>query len=154
MIFSICPFLIFGIFSVIISIKDIMTLKLPLILIYTSLILLILFDVVFCREKLLLSFIGAFVNFAVFFCVRLITKKGLGLGDVQLSILTGYFSGFPILFFSNLIAALLGLCWFGVYYVKHKTVYQIKVPFAPFMVFGSLCSGVLVFFGISNSFFI
>lgn len=150
----IVPFVVFTISALLISLDDVRSYKVPLSCIYVVLFLLVLYDILFCKERIVVNCIGALINFFVFFIVRLITKKGLGFGDVQYSLLTGYYSGFPMLFFSNLLASFAGLCWFGIYFMRHKTVRKIKVPFAPFMAFGSFSVGILTFFGINNSLFL
>ncbi|MBI2028739.1 MAG: prepilin peptidase [Candidatus Levybacteria bacterium] len=85
----------------------------------------------------LLSGGGAFLFFLFLF---LITKgRGMGFGDVKLSFLLGLVLGFPkiavALYISFLTGAIVGcilIIW------KRKRLHGTKIPFGPFLVFGTL----------------
>jgi prepilin signal peptidase PulO-like enzyme (type II secretory pathway) len=84
----------------------------------------------------LLSAVGAFL---FFFSLFYFTKgKGMGFGDVKFVIFMGFFLGFPKiipgLFLSFFLGAIIGL----VLVMAQKKKIKSQVPFAPFLIVGTL----------------
>lgn len=82
---------------------------------------------------------SATISFVFFLSIYLITKgKGMGFGDVKLSIFIGLFLGYPnflvALFTSFLIGAIIGI---GLILGKKKSI-KSEVPFGPFLIVGTI----------------
>lgn len=99
--------------------------------------------------------LGLMLGFVVFYAIRVLTKKKLGLADVWFSAGIGTFLGYLGWYFAIAIACLMALVWiFSFALVKKirspkdnmadiaffKIIRTTKIPFIPFLSFGSLCT--------------
>ena len=132
--------IIFLLFAIIISIYDIKTYKIPLIVMYIGLIAGIVIDIFVSPRMLLFDIAAGLVNISVFLICRGMSKKGLGLGDVQYSLFCGFYSGLPFCIAASLLASLFGLFFYAGLKLTKKNIYLIKIPFAPFMSLGCFLS--------------
>jgi len=91
-------------------------------------------------KSLLFNYLPVAVLATLFFLFIFLVSRGkwMGFGDVKLAFLLGFFLGFPNVlagfFFSFLIGAVVGV---GLIIAK-KSKLKSEVPFAPFLVIGSL----------------
>lgn len=138
-------FSIFFVFSILILIIDIKYLIIPDVCLLVLFFGLMMIDFFFCKEKIFYYFISALVAFFIFFIVYLITKKGMGLGDVKYSFVIGYFLGIEKWIFAILLACICGIILFCVGIHLFKWTKIKKLPFAPFLSVGSLAIGVCNF---------
>lgn len=77
--------------------------------------------------------LGGIVGFAIFFVLAVASRGGMGWGDVKLAALIGFATGFPLVIFSIIFAALLGgVVALGLLAAKKKTRRQ-TIPFGPFL---------------------
>lgn len=139
-------FVLFLLISIPVSIVDIKTLRIPLIYMYLGLIITIIFEIFFRRKELAMDIFSALLLFSIFSFIRIITKHGIGLGDVQFTLITGLFSGFPFVLISSLISSLLGILFYLFLYIKKINIENKKIPFLPFMSAGTLITLIIKHF--------
>jgi len=93
-------------------------------------------------ENLILSAIGA----AVFFLFIVLVSRGnwMGMGDIKLAFLMGFFLGFPKILFALFSAFLFGaIMGIGLIILKRKSL-KSEIPFGPFLITGTILA---LFFG-------
>jgi prepilin signal peptidase PulO-like enzyme (type II secretory pathway) len=117
---------------------DIKTQKIPKWLIYIPCALSVFADLLFNHNVLADSFYGVLIFWAVFFLTIKIVKNKLGKADVWFAIYCGFISGKGACKALGLCVLLAFLyCTFIALFYKHKRG-KIKIPFIPFMYFGTL----------------
>ena len=85
----------------------------------------------------------AFISFGfIFFTTR---GRGMGFGDVKLSVVLGFLLGWPDLVLALMIAFITGSLWSILMMVCRKKKFSSRVPFGPFIVLGAL---LIMFFGV------
>lgn len=107
--------------------------------------ILIVFAGVFLFERLLWpltpwwdSILGAIIGFMVLLAIALVSKGGMGGGDVKLFALIGFVLGTKLLFLSFFLSTLYGAL-FGVFALLIKLVKRREpIPFGPFIGAGTL----------------
>ena len=139
-------FVLFLLISIPVSIVDIKTLRIPLIYMYLGLIITIIFEIFFRRKELAMDIFSALLLFSIFSFIRIITKHGIGLGDVKFTLIKGLFSGFPFVLISSLISSLLGILFYLFLYIKKINIENKKIPFLPFMSAGTLITLIIKHF--------
>lgn len=171
--FTHTPVVIFFIFAFILSFIDIKSQKIPRFLSFSFIGIVYAFRIL---EALLGFFVaqndeeqgiagffralisptlGLFLGFILFFIIRLLSKKKLGLADLWFSAAMGTFLGFVGWYFAVAFASLMALTWiFSLAIFRNirskaiaskpipifKTFRQIRLPFIPFLTAGSLCA--------------
>ena len=92
---------------------------------------------------LLSSLLGMLLGGGLFLLAYFISKKGVGMGDVKLFAVTGCYVGggsiMPLVFFSVLISALFSI----VMLILKKINLKEEIPFAPFVLAGTIASMAL-----------
>ena len=113
--------------------------------------ILVVFAGIFLIERIFLplspwwdSLLGAFIGFIILFFIAVISKGGMGGGDIKLFALIGFVVGVKTLllsfFLSTLFGALFGVIGLSLKLIKRRQ----PIPFGPFIVLGSL---VAYYFG-------
>lgn len=88
-------------------------------------------------EILISSFCGLFGGGFLFLFAGFIARKGLGMGDVKMIAVTGFYLGFQVLM-SDLILSLLFTVLGGLFnLVIRKKSMKSELPFAPFLALGT-----------------
>jgi len=77
--------------------------------------------------------IGGAIGFALFLLIALISRGGMGWGDVKLAGLIGLATGFPLVFLSVIMAAILGGMVAVVMVITKKRQRRQTIPFGPFL---------------------
>ena len=77
--------------------------------------------------------IGGAIGFAMFSLVALVSRGGMGWGDVKLAALIGLATGFPLVFLALIIGAILGGMVAIVLLVGKKRGRRELIPFGPFL---------------------
>ena len=117
-------------------ILDIKKYMIPLLNVYLCSVFLFAYRVFFNRKELYLYIFAAIFSFLIFLVVFIFSRGKLGFGDVQLCIPSGLLTGFPGIFTALTVSSLSAVLFLLIFYpFKRKFV---KLPFAPFLVFGSL----------------
>jgi len=146
------PHILFLAFSIPIAIIDIRCLKIPDKLVYPCFGLLLCSIVIFEPSRLPDSLIAAAIGFIMFFCIRIFTK-GMGFGDVKLAAVIGLYCGIPGVFIAFIAAAAFGII-FGIFFlIRRKTLENVLIPFAPFLVGGAVVEQILMITGVVTKIF-
>lgn len=130
---------VFLLFSLIISIIDAKTFKIPDFLLLFCFLILVTLDI-YNSNKIMFfieNFSAAFIWFIIFYLIFLF-KGGLGFGDVKYAFLIGYALGLditPLAFFCTAISAII-IYAIGIALLGWKL--SDKLPFAPFMFSGAI----------------
>lgn len=125
---------LFLIVSVLISIYDIKTFHIPLIFLYIGLVITLLLTILFSINELTDRLIGMGGMFLLFLLMRIITKNGMGFGDIQYALYCGYMVGCPGFIYSSLLSSILGILFYFVFLRNRKK----RIPFTPFMMVGTV----------------
>ncbi|MBI4689639.1 MAG: prepilin peptidase [Nitrospirae bacterium] len=90
------------------------------------------------------SFIGALTGFTLFYAVAVLSRGGMGGGDIKMMAMVGALMGWKSVLLTTFLGSLLGSIW-GVFLmiVKGKGR-KTKVPFGPFLAAGTI---ITLFFG-------
>ncbi len=91
----------------------------------------------------IMALIGCAVCFVIFFVGKLISRDGMGMGDIKLSALIGLLLGLDsaigCLLWSLMLAAVTG----AVLMISKKANRKTKLPFAPFFFMGAMVSHII-----------
>jgi leader peptidase (prepilin peptidase)/N-methyltransferase len=79
------------------------------------------------------SALGGAIGFAVFLLIALVSRGGMGWGDVKLAALIGLATGFPMVFVAIIMAAILGGVVAVVLLVTRRRGRREMIPFGPFL---------------------
>jgi len=77
--------------------------------------------------------IGGAIGFALFLLIAIISRGGMGWGDVKLAGLIGLATGFPLVFLSIIMGAILGGIVAVVMVIAKKRERRQTIPFGPFL---------------------
>ena len=77
--------------------------------------------------------IGGGIGLAIFLLLAIASRGGMGWGDVKLAALIGLATGFPLVFVSLIMAAILGGLVAVVLVASKKKKRQDAIPFGPFL---------------------
>ncbi len=130
----------FLIFLIILSIYDIKTRRIPNKLIGLFSIIILLVDFFTAPLTIPLKLLKAFLFFLIFYIVSIYTQ-GLGMGDVKLATLIGYYSGIihtSIIFITGSVLGILFYIVLCIYKRKDN-----KIPYAPFVTIGYFISEIV-----------
>lgn len=78
--------------------------------------------------------IGGGIGFVMLFVIALVSRGGMGWGDVKLAALLGLASGFPLVFVAVVMAAILGGIVAVALLIMKKKSRKETIPFGPFLV--------------------
>ena len=82
--------------------------------------------------------IGGGIGFAIFFVIAIASRGGMGWGDVKLAGLIGLATGFPLVFFSMIIGAILGGIVAVVLVIAKKRKLKETIPFGPLLALAAM----------------
>jgi len=77
--------------------------------------------------------IGGAIGFALFLLIAIISRGGMGWGDVKLAALIGLATGFPLVFLAIIMAAILGGIVAVAMVIAKKRQRRQTIPFGPFL---------------------
>jgi leader peptidase (prepilin peptidase)/N-methyltransferase len=77
--------------------------------------------------------LGGAIGFAVFLVIALVSRGGMGWGDVKLAALIGLATGFPLVFVAIIMAAILGGVVAVVLLITRRRGRREMIPFGPFL---------------------
>lgn len=122
-----------------ISVRDMKSLTIPLKFMYSALALSVVLKTLEEGMNVIFPVLSAAVLFVMFSAVYLSCREKLGFGDVQLSLLAGFYSGLPECLTAMWTGALTAVVFIAVLFLfKKDEALKIPVPFAPFMTAGCL----------------
>ena len=77
--------------------------------------------------------LGGAIGFAILFLIAIVSRGGMGWGDVKLAALIGLATGFPLVFFSLIMGAILGGIVAVALVIAKKRNRRETIPFGPFL---------------------
>ena len=77
--------------------------------------------------------LGGAVGFVILFLIAIASRGGMGWGDVKLAALIGLATGFPLVFFSLIMGAILGGIVAVALMIAKKKTRRETIPFGPFL---------------------
>jgi leader peptidase (prepilin peptidase)/N-methyltransferase len=77
--------------------------------------------------------LGGAIGFAIFLLIAIISRGGMGWGDVKLAALIGLATGFPLVFVAIIMGAILGGIVAGALLITKRTKRRATIPFGPFL---------------------
>jgi leader peptidase (prepilin peptidase)/N-methyltransferase len=82
--------------------------------------------------------LGGVAGFVVFLLIALISRGGMGWGDVKLAALIGLATGFPLVFVAIIMAAILGGIVAVALVIGKKRKRRQAIPFGPFLALSAM----------------
>lgn len=149
MLLTMLTILIYIVFSIPILIQDCKTCTLNPLYIYIGTFILIIISFIFQKNQIIEFTIAGFFALSIFLLIWLITNRNLGNGDIKYSFLCGFICGSIYnVIISTLISSLSGILFFLCFRVIKSYKKETKIPFTPFMFFGTiLVSCISLFIG-------
>jgi leader peptidase (prepilin peptidase)/N-methyltransferase len=77
--------------------------------------------------------LGGAIGFAIFLLIAIVSRGGMGWGDVNLAALIGLATGFPLVFLGIIMAAILGGIVAVALLIAKKRKRRETIPFGPFL---------------------
>jgi leader peptidase (prepilin peptidase)/N-methyltransferase len=77
--------------------------------------------------------LGGAIGFAIFFLIAIVSRGGMGWGDVKLVALIGLATGFPLVFLAIIMGAILGGIVAVALVIAKKRKRRQTIPFGPFL---------------------
>jgi len=82
--------------------------------------------------------LGGGVGFAIFLVIAIVSRGGMGWGDVKLVALIGLAVGFPLVLFSVILGAILGSVVALALMIAKKRRFRETLPFGPFLALAAM----------------
>jgi leader peptidase (prepilin peptidase)/N-methyltransferase len=82
--------------------------------------------------------LGGGIGFAIFFLIAIISRGGMGWGDVKLAALIGLATGFPLVILAIIMAAILGGIVAVALVIAGKRQRRQTIPFGPFLALAAM----------------
>jgi len=82
--------------------------------------------------------LGGAVGFVILFLIAIVSRGGMGWGDVKLAALIGLATGFPLVFFSLIMGAILGGIVAVALVIAKKRNRRETIPFGPFLALAAM----------------
>lgn len=82
--------------------------------------------------------LGGGIGFAIFLLIAIVSRGGMGWGDVKLAALIGLATGFPLVFFAIIMGAILGGIVAVALMIAKKRKRQETIPFGPFLALAAM----------------
>jgi leader peptidase (prepilin peptidase)/N-methyltransferase len=84
--------------------------------------------------------LGGAIGFAVFLVIAMVSRGGMGWGDVKLAALIGLATGFPLVFVAIIMAAILGGIVAVVLLATRRRGRREMIPFGPFLAVAAMAT--------------
>jgi leader peptidase (prepilin peptidase)/N-methyltransferase len=82
--------------------------------------------------------LGGAAGFVILFLIAIVSRGGMGWGDVKLAALIGLATGFPLVFFSLIMGAILGGIVAVALMIAKKRNRRETIPFGPFLALAAM----------------
>jgi leader peptidase (prepilin peptidase)/N-methyltransferase len=82
--------------------------------------------------------LGGAIGFTILFVIAIISRGGMGWGDVKLAALIGLATGFPLVFLSLIMGAILGGIVAVALVIAKKRKRRQTIPFGPFLALAAM----------------
>jgi leader peptidase (prepilin peptidase)/N-methyltransferase len=84
--------------------------------------------------------LGGAIGFAIFLLIAVVSRGGMGWGDVKLAALIGLATGFPMVFVAIVMGAILGGIMAVVLLIARKRGRREMIPFGPFLAVAAMAT--------------
>ena len=88
--------------------------------------------------RLAYAALGGAIGFVIFLLIAIVSRGGMGWGDVKLAALIGLATGFPLVFLAIIMAAILGGIVAVALVVIRKKKRREMIPFGPFLALAAM----------------
>jgi leader peptidase (prepilin peptidase)/N-methyltransferase len=82
--------------------------------------------------------LGGAIGFGIFLLIAIVSRGGMGWGDVKLAALIGLATGFPLVFFAIIMGAILGGIVAVALVIAKKRTRRETIPFGPFLALAAM----------------
>jgi prepilin signal peptidase PulO-like enzyme (type II secretory pathway) len=82
--------------------------------------------------------LGGGIGFALFLLIAIVSRGGMGWGDVKLAALIGLATGFPLVFLAIIMGAILGGIVAVALMIVKKRKFKESIPFGPFLALAAM----------------
>jgi leader peptidase (prepilin peptidase)/N-methyltransferase len=82
--------------------------------------------------------LGGAIGFAIFLLIAIVSRGGMGWGDVKLAALIGLATGFPLVFLAIIMGAILGGIVAVALVIAKKRKRRQTIPFGPFLALAAM----------------
>jgi leader peptidase (prepilin peptidase)/N-methyltransferase len=82
--------------------------------------------------------LGGSIGFAIFLLIAIVSRGGMGWGDVKLAALIGLATGFPLVFLAIIMGAILGGIVAVALMIAKKRKRRETIPFGPFLALAAM----------------
>jgi len=82
--------------------------------------------------------LGGAVGFGLFFLIAVVSRGGMGWGDVKLMAVIGLATGFPLVILAIVLAAVIGSLVAVALMIARRTRFRETLPFGPFLAVGTM----------------
>ena len=82
--------------------------------------------------------LGGGIGFAIFLLIAIVSRGGMGWGDVKLAALIGLATGFPLVFLAIIMGAILGGIVAVALMIVKKRKLKETIPFGPFLALAAM----------------
>jgi leader peptidase (prepilin peptidase)/N-methyltransferase len=82
--------------------------------------------------------LGGAIGFVILFLIAIVSRGGMGWGDVKLAALIGLATGFPLVFFSLIMGAIVGGIVAVALLIAKKKTRRETIPFGPFLALAAM----------------
>jgi prepilin signal peptidase PulO-like enzyme (type II secretory pathway) len=82
--------------------------------------------------------LGGGIGFAIFLLIAIVSRGGMGWGDVKLAALIGLATGFPLVFLAIIMGAILGGIVAVALMIVKKRKFKETIPFGPFLALAAM----------------
>ncbi|MFC2018559.1 prepilin peptidase [Chloroflexota bacterium] len=113
-------------------------------IVYPSILVVLLLNIFLVRPGIFYGVAGATCGFIILLLLAIISRGGMGWGDVKMAALIGLIVGFPLVFLALLMAAVIGGLVAGCLLLLKVKRRGEAIPFGPFL---SLATMITLFWG-------
>jgi leader peptidase (prepilin peptidase)/N-methyltransferase len=149
--------IVIGMTLIYVAVEDIRSMEIPSLPIYSMLVILVLINVVLLvlgqnnivlfkhfkinpLNNIFAGIVGACISGLIY---MISNRKGLGDGDIYLFSIMGLMLGLERIVFGFYLTLVSSLIFASIQVLKHRRISDLRIPFVPFIVFGTLTAVIL-----------
>jgi len=136
--------LVFFSLLLIISVIDWQLQLIPNVLSLSGIIIGFIFSIVGWSVSWLQSMLGAVIGGGILLLIVIVSRGGMGMGDVKLLAMIGTFLGPLSTLYALFVASLCGTVWGVIYLLVTKQARSTPIPFGPFLALGAAFISIIL----------
>lgn len=102
-------------------------------IVYPSIVVVLIIDALLPQPGIIKGVIGGAIGFGLLLILAIVSRGGMGWGDVKMAALIGLVTGFPLVFIALLIGIILGGLVAGILLLLKIKKRKESIPFGPFL---------------------